>query len=499
MNIQNHPTPTDITAWLGGAHCEILGFGVTGKALLPWLKSHGITSITVRDKCSLQTMIDTGDAQLIASVGASLMCGEDYLDGLGDTPNTLIFRSPGIRPDIPAITQALQKGARLTSEMEAFLTLTPARVIAVTGSDGKTTTTTLVSKMLGAQVERQGRGRVFLGGNIGIPLLPCVDDMTAEDFAVVELSSFQLMTMPPEARIHTAIITNITPNHLDWHTDMTEYITAKANIGKSHTLGRVVLNAGNPSTYQIGQEMGEGRVVWFSAKDVSSLPSLSFDATTITCQDGQVVWQAGQGTEAQICLTVKDILIPGYHNVENYMAAIGAVMGLLDMDVVDEIARTFKGVEHRLQLVREAGGVRFYNSSIDSTPSRTCAALLALRQLQKQRGEGNDPIVICGGRDKKVGFGELAEGLCRMASKVVITGEARDQIWTALQDCPLYDPQKLPVFVIPDYMSAMQEACAMAKAGDIVVLSPACTSFDAFKNYAQRGFAFAKIVEALQL
>ena len=482
-----------------GGHCEILGFGVSGKPLLPYLLAHGAATVTVRDQRSLEKMQASGDAQTIADAGATLVCGDDYLQGLGDSDSvsTVIFRSPGLHPDLPEIAAAVKKGAMLTSDTELFLTLTPARVWAITGSDGKTTTTTIVSKLLELQAKKTGKGKVYLGGNIGISLIPDLDGMTSDDIAVMELSSFQLMTMGEDVNIHTAIITNITPNHLNWHTDYDEYITAKTRVLGSSVLERIVLNAGNEQTYGIGQSLPRGKVVWFSAEDEKSLPCVPRDAL-ITRRDGQIFMGD------KMLLDTSKILLPGDHNVENYMAAIGATHGFVDLSVVAEVAETFPGVDHRLRFLREYNGARFYNSSIDSTPSRTCAALRAMRELRDRQGKDergeylyHDPIVICGGQDKHIPFDALAQGLCRHAKAVVLTGEAREQILDALETCPLYDKDKLPVTVIPDYVSAMKWACEMAKPRDVVLLSPACTSFDAFTNFAERGQVFAGIVAEL--
>ena len=417
----------------------------------------------------------------------SLRCGKDYLKGIcGD----VIFRSPGIRPDLDEIRAAVDGGAILSSEMELFIALTDATVIGVTGSDGKTTTTTLISLMLGKQAEMNGRGRVYLGGNIGTPLLPMVEDMTSDDYAVVELSSFQLMTatMSP----HVAVVTNVTPNHLNWHTDMAEYIAAKANICTHAPVRRAVLNAGDDVTRALGARAEVG-VSWFSAYD------RTWERTLPRCDDRDVRVSERDGV---ICvgetpvLEVSRIRLPGRHNVENYMTAIAAVAGLVTPEAVGAVADEFTGVEHRLELVRERDGVRYYNGSIDSSPTRTCAALRATREMNEWLGRP-DPIVICGGQDKHVPFDPLAEGLCQMAKAVVLTGEARDQIMDALLRCPLYDPEKLPVHIIPDYRVAMRAACDMAETGDTVLLSPACTSFDAFKNFAERGRVFKDIVNAL--
>ena len=485
-----HPYET-----IRNAHCVILGFGVSGRPLLPFLMTHGAGKITVRDKRSLEDMQNSGDADAILSAGAALICGEDYLQGLtGD----IIFRSPGFRPDLPEIQAAVKGGAILSSEMELFLSLTPATVIGITGSDGKTTTTTLISKFLTAEAEITGRGRVYLGGNIGTPLLPMVEEMTEDDFAVVELSSFQLMTV--EDPVHRAVITNITPNHLNWHTDMDEYVAAKTRITEGKRITRAVLNAQNPYTRAIGETL-TCPVSWFSVYD-SDCPPLREGDRRLFFKDGHICI-TDEKTETSL-LAVSKIRLPGKHNIENYMTALGAVCDLVSPAAVEKVVAEFTGVPHRLELVRTVNGVSYYNSSIDSSPTRTCAALSAILELRERQGtnpdgtlRGRDPLVICGGQDKHVPFDPLAEGLCRMASRVVLTGEARDQIMDALCRCPLFDPQKLIVTVIPDYREAMETACRMADPGDIVLLSPACTSFDAFKDFAERGEVFREIVRAL--
>lgn len=480
-----------------GAHCVILGYSISNKPLLPYLASRGAGRITVRDQRSPENMQASGDAQTIESLGGTLICGDGYLENLtGD----ILFRSPGIRPDLPEIRSALDAGAILSSEMELFLEVTPATVIGVTGSDGKTTTTTLISRLLSAEAELTGQGRVYLGGNIGTPLLPMAEQMTKDDFAVVELSSFQLMTV--QNAVHRAVITNITPNHLNWHTDMDEYVAAKTRITEGARLTRAVLNARDQHTRAIGDGLA-CPVSWFSAYEDCSYPPLREGDCRLYLKDGAICRFDGRG-EVPL-LPVGKLRLPGRHNIENYMTALGAVADLVSPAVIERVASEFTGVPHRLELIRELGGVRFYNSSIDSSPTRTCAALSALREMRERQGRnpdgslaGRDPVVICGGRDKHVPFDPLAEGLCRMASRVILTGEARGQIMEALLRCPLYDPQKLPVTVIPDYHEAMIAACRTATSGDVVLLSPACTSFDAFKNFEERGEAFKSIVRGLQ-
>ena len=481
----------------------VLGYGVSNRPLVEWLVAHGAGTVTVRDKRDAAAMERDGDAARIAAAGAKLICGEDYLEGLcGD----VIFRSPGFRPDLPEIKAALAAGAVLTSEMELFLALTEATVLGVSGSDGKTTTTTLTSLILEEACKRRGRGRVYRGGNIGTPLLPLVEDMTAADFAVVELSSFQLQTMGEGAAVRRGALTNISPNHLNWHMDMEEYVAAKARLLSGEIAPVAVLNAQNDYTREIGRSKTTP-VVWFSgARDLPAgyLPDLLdaergdvavYEREGIICL---VIPREGGADEIPVLNTTR-IRLPGRHNIENYMTAIGltctAVGGeaLAEACDVGTVADTFTGVPHRLELVGEQNGIRYYNGSIDSSPSRSVAALNAMRELNTRDGR-RDPIVICGGQDKHVPFDPLAEALCRLAYRVVLTGQARDQILNALLACPAYDPEKLPVTVIPDYREAMRAACEMAEAGDTVLLSPACTSFDAFKNFEERGEVFRGIV-----
>ncbi len=496
---------TRIATRIAGKSCTVLGYGISNRPLVDWLVTHHAASVTVRDGKNLDQM-DPAAVRHLHDLGVTLACGENYLAHLdGD----LIFRTPGIRPDLPAIQQAVANGATLTSEMELFLELTPAAVIALSGSDGKTTTTTLTASILEAAAFRTERGRTFLGGNIGTPLLSLTEQMTDADVAVVELSSFQLMTLSP-GHIRRAALTNITPNHLNWHTDLQEYIAAKAHILGAHGQNpRVaVLNARDAHSRDLAATVS-CPVVWFSGEvglDAAWSPAgfdpARGDAAVFEC-NGTIVYRVA-ATLTPV-LPIDRIRVPGRHNVENFMTAIaltcvpvGNAEALACPADVIAVAAAFTGVPHRLELVREANGVRYYNSSIDSSPARTAATLETLDELITCRAHGDrPPIVICGGRGKNLSLAPLVEALCRHASAVVLTGETREQISDALQACPLYDANALPVTVIPDYHEAMRAACRMARPGDTVLLSPACTSFDAFRNFEERGEAFRAIVTAL--
>ncbi len=501
-----------------GGHCTVLGYGVSNRPLVPWLLSHGASLVTVRDRRTPAQMEAAGDAAILDALGARLVCGEAYLDGLaGD----ILFRSPGMRPDLPAIRSAVAAGAILSSEMELFLALTPATVIALTGSDGKTTSTTLTARLLEAACARRGVGRVYLGGNIGTPLLSYVGEMTEDDFAVVELSSFQLMTVGDGCIPHRVAITNLSPNHLDWHTDMEEYIAAKAHLlGLCEALPReapavsgrfaptmAVLNARDSHSVALGARL-TCPVLWFTGE--TDLPTGYVPETVVPSRgDGVICERDGiitlsRGQRVTPLLPVSSIRLPGRHNVENFITALALTCTALDqaaplataMDAAT-VAATFAGVPHRLELVAERDGVRCYNSSIDSSPSRTAAALAALRETngRPENAGRRDPIVICGGRDKRVPFDPLATALCRYASRVILTGESREVIRAAILACPDYDPARLPLTVIPDWQEAMRTAIAIATPGDSVLLSPACTSFDAFQNFEERGEAFRRVAE----
>lgn len=447
-----------------GKKCTVIGLGISNLPLIDFLLAHGAI-VFARD----QKDIDKDDPKIKSFLerGVQFRCGADYLKNIdGD----FVFRSPGIRPDVPEIAAAVERGAVLTSEMELFFALCPAKIFAVTGSDGKTTTTTLTYKLLEAAAKRAGDGRrVYVGGNIGAPLLPLVEQMTERDYAVVELSSFQLMTMQQSA--WAAAMTNITPNHLNWHTDMEEYTVSKYNVYR-HGAKRVVLNADNDLTASVIGTTGAEEIVFSLTKSEKD-----FAGTVKICeQDGYIC------VNSEKILRVADIKIPGRFNVANYMCAIGMTLGFVEREDIEELAKTFGGVEHRNEFVREVGGVKYYNSSIDSSPSRTMAALSSYPVK---------PILICCGRDKHVPFDGLASEILNRAKALVLSGEARDQILAAMQKAGCGD---FPIVIEPEFDKAILAAKDLAADGDIVLLSPACTSFDAFKNFEERGRRFKDIV-----
>jgi len=456
----------------------LLGAGVSNMPLAGYLREHGAI-VTARDRKNAEQL---GDAAVrLGELGVRLIGGDGYMDNIDEE---YIFRSPGFRPDLPPLREAVSRGSVLTSEMELFLENRPCPVIAITGSDGKTTTTTLISEIL--KPAMRGSGEVFLGGNIGEPMLYRIGKMSEHDMAVVELSSFQLMTVSRAPDV--AVITNITSNHLDWHTGMEEYTAAKAKIMDG--CGRAVLNYENEGTRALARE-AKCPVTFFGHNPIPD-EALRPEDSAVYERDGMIVFRLAGETEEFPILALSDILLPGRHNAENYMAAIAAVRGYAGADEITEVARTFRGVHHRLELIREIGGVSYYNSSIDSSPTRTAAAIGAM---------GERPLImICGGYDKNIPFGPLAEALLSHENirAVVLTGATAGKIRAAVEAHPLYAQRGLPLLHEADFTAAVLRASDTARPGDAVLLSPACASFDAFPNFEKRGERFAEIVRGIQ-
>ena len=444
----------------------VFGIGVSNIPLIKMLRAHGI-AVTACDKNTREGLGKT--AEELEALGVKLHLGEGYMDGIDAD---LIFRSPGIRPDVPAFEAAVAKGAKVTSEMEVFFDVCPCKKIAVTGSDGKTTTTTIIAKLM----EKAGY-TVHLGGNIGHPLLAETFDMKPEDVAVLELSSFQLMRMTTSPEI--AVVTNVAPNHLDIHKGMEEYVASKKNVFlHQHPGDKVVLNRDNEITYAFAAE-APGHVTLFSRQN-------PMDEGVVIENDMICVKKNG---DSRPVLPIRDILLPGVHNIENYMAAIGAVDGLVKDEVIREFAKSFGGVEHRIELVRELHGVKYYNDSIGSSPSRTIAGLRAFKQKV---------ILIAGGYDKHIPYDVLGPDLVAHVKAMVLTGATAPKIRAAAEQAEGYDPRKLPIYDIDDFEEAIKKAQTLAQPGDVVILSPASASFDRFKNFMVRGDTFKRIVRELK-
>lgn len=437
---------------------SVIGVGISNTPVLSFFLSHG-ASVTARDRKPFEQL--PAEAQALKKDGVRFICGDNYLD---DIHEDIICKAPGIRSDHPKLVEAVSHGSLLTSEMELFFELCPCRIVGITGSDGKTTTTTLTYLALS---EKFGKNKVHVGGNIGRPLLPLVESMHEDDWAVVELSSFQLHAMHRSPDI--AIITNVAPNHLDWHTGMEEYTESKKNIFRFQKPGsRLVLNAVNETT----------RAMAAAARPGTEVVLFGGDGTV--CEHDGFVWYGDEKV-----FDTEKVLLPGHHNIENYMAMTAAVYPIVGKEIIARLAGTFGGVEHRCELVREFEGVRYYNSSIDSSPTRTIAALSAFRQKV---------IVIMGGYDKHIPFDPLGKPVCEKAKAVILTGATAGKIRTAIISCPDYRENAPVLRDAENLKEAVLCAKKMAVPGDVVLLSPACASFDAFPNFEVRGKAFKEQV-----
>ncbi len=440
-----------------GKNITVIGIGISNMPLIEYLCAAG-ANVTACDRREREKLGDNYDR--CVSLGVKLKLGEDYMEGLTDD---IIYKTPGIRCDIPQLKAAAERGAHITSEMETFFELCPSHIIAVTGSDGKTTTTTLIYEIM----TRAGY-KTWLGGNIGKPLLSEVDKMTENDYAILELSSFQLHTMKYSPEI--GVITNLSPNHLDWHRDYNEYIEAKTNIFRHMKReNRLVLNADNSDCAAL-LPLAHVDVRMFSRKMKASV---YLDGDMIICGGEKV-------------LDIKDIKIPGMHNVENYMAAVAAVWGLAGKEAVEYVAKNFGGVQHRIELVRELDGVRYYNSSIDSSPNRTINTLRVFPEKV---------IMIAGGKDKGIPYDELGAPIADHVKTLILIGATSDKIEEALKATGREG--EVEVVRAQTYPEAVSAARARAVSGDVVLLSPASTSFDMFNNFEERGDLFKKLVNEL--
>lgn len=444
----------------------VIGLGISNRPLVRMLLEKGIP-VECRDRTPREKLLP--EVLELEKLGAKLTLGDDYLEGI---QADVVFRTPGLNAFCPQLMELREQGCTVTSEMEAFFAVCPCTIFGVTGSDGKTTTTTLIAKLL------EGAGKnVYCGGNIGTPLLPLAEKMQKDDVTVVELSSFQLMGMTQSP--HVAVVTNLSPNHLDIHKDMEEYVTAKENIYLHQTTeDTVVLNLDNDITNSFVPK-AKGSIMQFSRV---KRPEKGYYLRT----DG-IICRVDGDAETEI-FPASEILIPGVHNIENYMAAFCAVDGLVPVSVMEHLAKTFGGVAHRIELVRVKDGVKYYDSSIDSSPNRTRAALRSFKEKV---------IMVAGGKDKGIGYDDLGPELREHVKLLVLTGMTAGKIRAAAEKVPDYDGTNPEIIDVEEFDDAIRTAAARAAAGDVVILSPASTSFDRFRNFEERGDRFKKVVMEL--
>ena len=448
-----------------GKKVAFIGAGVSHKTLIEEFVGLG-AHVTLCDKKN--SVDDFGSyAETIRRLGIDLSLGEHYMDGFQG--QDIILRTPGFEYYQKPLQDAIAAGPLVTSEVELFFDYCPC----VTGSDGKTTTTTLISKFY----EAAGR-KVHLGGNIGAALLPMLPDVAPEDVAVVELSSFQLISMRKSPKI--AVVTNVTPNHLDHHKDMQEYIDAKRNI-LLHQVPpcREVLGYENDITRSMVPDC-KGKQVWFTRlHDTDNGAFLRGDGMLCMAEDGVVTPFLAQ----------KDIKLRGLHNIENLLAAAAAVWGEVPVEAIQKVGSTFTGVEHRIEPVRVLDGVTYYNDSIGTSPTRTIAGLRSFDQKV---------ILIAGGYDKHIPYEPLAPEVIAHVKDLVLMGATGPRIEKAVCEHPDFAASGLTIQHADTMQHAVELARAAAQPGDIIILSPASASFDLYPNFEVRGREFKKIVNELK-
>ena len=452
-----------------GKKVAFIGAGVSHKRCIEQFVELGAQVTLCDQKKSIE---DFGDyADTLRRLNVALSLGEHYTDGFAG--QDIIMRTPGYEYFKPELQAAKAAGAMVTSEVELFFEFCPCEIVAVTGSDGKTTTTTLISKMF----EVAGR-KVFLGGNIGAALLPQLADVTPDAVAVVELSSFQLISMRRSPKV--AVVTNVTPNHLDHHKDMQEYIDAKRNILLWQVPPcRAVLGYENDITRAMQSDC-KGEQVWFTRLHETDRGAFlrASDDTLCYAENGVVT----------PVLPHTEIKLRGLHNVENLLAAIAAVWGRVPVEAMRQVGSTFTGVEHRIEPVRVLDGVTYYNDSIASSPTRTIAGLRSFDQKI---------ILIAGGYDKKIPYEPLAPEIIAHVKTLVLMGATGPRIEKAVREHPDFNESKLTILHADNMQHAVELARSAAQPGDVVSLSPASASFDLYPNFEVRGRDYKKIVMQL--
>lgn len=452
--------------WLKNKKVAIIGLGVSNSPLIDYMYKMNANITVFNNKT--EDKIDKSILQKIEQYKIEKHFGENYLSNLKDFD--IIFKSPSVRPDLPEIQEEVKKGAKLTSEIELVIELSPCKTIAVTGSDGKTTTTSLIYEIL------KNKYKCFLGGNIGIPLFTKIQEIKPEDIVVLELSSFQLMTMKKSPDI--AVVTNITPNHLDIHKSYQEYIEAKTNIFKNQNEdNKLVLNYDNEITREFSKQ-APGKVVFFSSKEKLENGVIYDDGTVKIVEYGL----------RRHVLKLKDTKLRGKHNAENICAAIAATNGLVDIETQIKAITNFEGVAHRIEFVREINGSKWYNDSIASSPTRTIAGLNSFEE---------EIILIAGGYDKHLDYEPIAEPILNKVKTLILMGQTAEKIFGVVKQKKEEQNKQINIYKVKTLEEALEKAKENAKPNQVVLFSPASASFDMFKNFEERGNKFKELVKKL--
>lgn len=457
----------EFNKFLNNRKVAVIGLGVSNLPLLDYLHDKK-AKVTVFDQRTIDE-IPKETMDKITEYSFEFSLGQFYLDKLKGFE--LIFRSPSCLPTVPELVEAEQNGAIVTTEVELVLKMTPSKVIGITGSDGKTTTTTLIHEIL-----KHAGYNCFLGGNIGTPLFTQIEKMRPEDIVVLELSSFQLMGM--EISPDISVITNISPNHLNIHKDYEEYIEAKKNIFKHQNKdGILIINHDNEITSPLNRE-ANGKVIYFSSKTKLE------DGFIV---DGDIIKESEAGIRKHI-LNVKDIKLRGVHNFENICTALAATKTLVDTDIAAEAIKEFQGVEHRLELIREIDGVKWYNDSVSSSPTRTIAGLNSYNE---------EIVLIAGGYDKNLDYTPIAKPIVEKVKTLILLGQTSGKIYEAVKAELEKQNKNLNIYMCDSLEETVKKAQKYAKRGQIVLFSPASASFDMFKNFADRGEKFKNLVNKI--
>ena len=434
---------------LVGKKIAIIGMGVSNIPLLDYFKDID---------CEV-AIFNEGDIDVdLSNYSYQVYTGKNCLDNL--VGFDIIFRSPSCLPNRKEILEEKNRGCYVTSEVEEVIKLSPSKIIGVTGSDGKTTTTTLIDLVL-----RSNGYKTFLGGNIGTPLFTKIKDMKEDDIVVLELSSFQLMNM--EVSPSVSVITNITPNHLDKHTDYEEYIDAKKSIYKNCD-GVLVINADNEITNKIESSR---EVRYFSRYN---------ETNCFYTIDGKIYHN---GKEV---FDTSRLKIRGVHNHENICACMSAIYDMVDIEKSFEAIVNFSGVEHRLEFVREINGVKWYNDSVSSSPTRTIAGINSYNE---------EIVLIAGGYDKNLDYTSIARPILDKVKVLILFGNTKDKIYNAVTS--MKKNEDIEIYVCNSLSDVVNKAYEVAEENQVVLFSPASASFDMFKNFADRGMQFKNLVNKL--
>ena len=445
----------------------IIGLGVSNLPLLDYLYENK-ANVTIFDERNIDE-IPKEVLDKMTQYNFGFYFGNNSLENLKGF--NIIFRSPSCLPTRPELQEEEKNGAIVTTEIEMLMKMAPCKIIGVTGSDGKTTTTSLINSIL-----QKANYNTFLGGNIGTPLFTKLKDIKPDDIIVLELSSFQLMGM--EISPDIAVITNITPNHLNIHKDYNEYIDAKKNIFKyQNENGIVVLNCDNEITRKLAKE-AKSKVIFFSSNEKLEKGFIVDENVIKECED----------KIRKHILSSKDVLLRGKHNYENIATALAATNTLVDTDIAVQAIKEFKPVEHRLEFIKEIDGVKWYNDSVSSSPTRTIAGLYSFDE---------DIVLIAGGYDKNLDYKPIAKPILEKVKSLILLGQTSGKIFDEVKEESERQNKNIDIYMCENLEETVSLAKKVSKKGEVVLFSPASASFDMFKNFADRGNKFKNIVNSL--